>query len=56
MDIARAQRSLDYSPIEIERHLAVALEQATVGGQDPATALARAVERSNALLTSANRD
>jgi multiple sugar transport system substrate-binding protein len=56
MDIARAQRSLDYSPIEIERHLAVALEQATVGGQDPATALARAVERSNALLTAANRD
>lgn len=51
MEYAQAQRSLDFHTLEIQRHLADAIEKATVGGQDPATVLQAAADRSNALLT-----
>ncbi len=50
MAFAQAQRQVDYNALEIERNLAVAIEQATVGGQDPATVLKRAAEASQPLL------
>jgi len=55
MAVARAQRSVDFSSLEIQRNLAVAIEQATVGGEDPGAVLDRAAAASNALLDAADR-
>jgi multiple sugar transport system substrate-binding protein len=55
MAVARAQRPVEFASLEIQRELAKALEQATVGGQDPRTALAAAARVSNALLDAADR-
>jgi multiple sugar transport system substrate-binding protein len=55
MEVAQAQRPMDYFPLEIQRELATALERATVGGEDPRQALERAASRSNALLDRADR-
>ena len=55
MDVAQAQRPIDYSTLEIQRNLAQALEQATVGGADPRAALQRAAAASNVLLDQADR-
>jgi ABC-type glycerol-3-phosphate transport system substrate-binding protein len=50
MQYAQAQRPLDYYTLEIQRNLAIAIEQATVGGQDPAAVLQEAAAKSNQLL------
>lgn len=55
MAVARAQRPIEYSALEIQRELAIAIEQATVGTLDARTALARAAEASNAMLARADR-
>ncbi len=55
MQFAQAQRPMDFKAVEIQRYLAIALEQATVGGQDPATVLREAAEKSNALLSAVAR-
>jgi ABC-type glycerol-3-phosphate transport system substrate-binding protein len=54
MQVAQAQRPLDYYAIEIQNLLAGAIERATVGGQDPRTVLEEAATRSNQLLRQAN--
>lgn len=55
MEFAQAQRPMDFHALEIQRELAVAIEQATVGGADPATVLSRAAATSNELLASVDR-
>ena len=55
MAVARANRSLDYSSMEIQKELAEAMERATVGGESPQAALAQAVTASNAMLDRADR-
>ena len=50
MEYAMAQRPMDYNAVEIQRNLAIALEQATVGDRDPADALQEAANKSNQLL------
>jgi multiple sugar transport system substrate-binding protein len=50
MAYAQAQRPVDYHTLEIQRNLTIAIERATVGGEDPATVLREAGEASNALL------
>lgn len=52
MEFALAQRPMDFHTVEIQRLIAEAIEQALVGGQDPATVLNAAAKRSNALLAS----
>lgn len=52
MEVAQAQRPMDFHTLEIQRLLAQAIEQALVGGRDPAEALGEAAEKANALLTS----
>jgi multiple sugar transport system substrate-binding protein len=54
MSVAQVQRPIVYFPLEIERNLAVAIEKATVSGDDPRAVLAEAVAASNALLQSGN--
>ena len=56
MEYAQAQRPMDFKSVEIQRQLAIAIEKATVGGQDPATVLREAAVASNALLDAANRE
>ncbi len=53
MEVARAQQSIDYYGLQITRHLAEAIEKATIGKMDPKTVLDEAAEKSNALLASA---
>lgn len=53
MDVAVAPNPIDYHSLRISKFMAEALEQATLGGKDPATVLHHAAERSNALLTRA---
>lgn len=55
MAVARANRPIDYSTLEIEQQLAVAIERATVGDLDARTALAQAAAASNAMLDAADR-
>ena len=55
MKYAQAQRAVDYHAIEIQRALAIAIEKATVGNQDPKTVLSEAAETSNRLLQSVAR-
>ncbi len=55
MEVARAQRAIDFHSLEIQRNLAVAIEQATVGRQDAEVAITRAAAASNALLEAADR-
>jgi multiple sugar transport system substrate-binding protein len=55
MAVAQASRSIDFSALEIEQQLAMAIERATVGGEDPAAALRQAAAASNALLDAADR-
>ncbi len=56
MEVAQAASPIDYNPLKISRHLAEAIEKATVGGADPKTVLDEAAAKSNALLrqTAAN--
>jgi multiple sugar transport system substrate-binding protein len=55
MEYAQAQRPMDFHTLEIQRHLAVALERATVGDRDPAEVLREAASVSNRLLASVDR-
>jgi multiple sugar transport system substrate-binding protein len=55
MAVAQAQRPIDFSPIEIQREIAIAIERSTVGREDPRTALARAAANANAMLDRADR-
>jgi ABC-type glycerol-3-phosphate transport system substrate-binding protein len=50
MQFAQSQRPMDFHAVEIQRNLARALEQAMVGGRDPAAVLQEAARASNALL------
>jgi len=56
MQYAQRQRDIDYYNVEINRHMAEAIEQATVGKRDPAAALNEAAAKSNKLLDSVKRD
>ncbi|CAN5593888.1 ABC transporter substrate-binding protein [soil metagenome] len=55
MAYSQAQRPIDFHPLEIQREIAMAIERATVGGEDPQVALSRAATNANALLSSADR-
>ncbi len=50
MEFAMAQRPMDYHAVEIQRLLAMALEQATVGTRSAEEALSEAARESNQLL------
>jgi ABC-type glycerol-3-phosphate transport system substrate-binding protein len=56
MEYAQAQRSIDFHTVAIQRNIAIALERATVGNQDPATALREMAAASNSLLDSVPRE
>jgi len=51
MEVAQAQRPIDFHGMMITRHLAEALEKATVGDVDPSKALSEAATKSNRLLS-----
>ena len=55
MEYAIAQRPLDFHTVEIQRLVAQAMEQAMVGGQDPATVLNRAAAEANRMLDAVDR-
>ena len=55
MEYAIAQRPLDFYAVEIQRHLAEAIEKATVGGADPKAALEESAAKSNRLLAQVAR-
>ena len=48
--MTRPRRRIDDYHVEINRHVAEAIERALVGGEDPEAALAASAARSNALL------
>ncbi|HNW59131.1 MAG TPA: ABC transporter substrate-binding protein [bacterium] len=50
LEYSMASRPIDYNGLQITRHVAEALERATVGKIDPATALRESSAKSNALL------
>jgi multiple sugar transport system substrate-binding protein len=52
MKIGQAQRPLDYGNLEITRHIAEAIEKATIGNLDVQTSLNQSAENSNQLLNS----
>lgn len=56
MEFAVAQRPLDYYTVQIQRLVAVAMEKAMVGGEDPAAALREAAVEANRLLDSVERE
>lgn len=50
MEVGQAQRPVDYGGLEITRHIAQAIENATVGRQDVKNALNEAANKSNEIL------
>lgn len=52
MEVAQIQRSIDYYGLQITRHMAEAIEEATLGDKDPQEALDKAAVKSNKLLKS----
>jgi len=50
MDFAQVPNPIDYDALKISRHLAEAIERATVGNADPRAVLEESAARSNALL------
>jgi multiple sugar transport system substrate-binding protein len=56
MDVAQAQRPLDNFGLQITRHIAEAIEAATLGGMDPQETLNRSAEKSNKLLKSVQKE
>lgn len=52
MEVAQIQRSMDYGALQITRHMAEAIEEATLGGGDPKAALDKAAAKSNKILQS----
>jgi len=55
MEVGQAQRPIDYGGLEITRHMAQAIENATIGNQDVRKALKEAAENSNRLLNSVKK-
>jgi multiple sugar transport system substrate-binding protein len=51
MESGYAMKPIDYGGLEITRHVAEAIEKATIGKQDVRTALNASAEKSNALLS-----
>lgn len=56
MEYAQAQPPMDFKAVEIQRQIAIAIEQATVGGKDPATVLREAGRKGNELLHAGRRE
>ena len=54
MEYGQAERPIDYGGMEIMRHIADAIEQATVGNYDVKEALDKAAALSNKVLEEAN--
>ena len=52
MEVAQIQRSMDYGALQITRHMAEAIEEATLGGGDPKASLDKAAAKSNKVLQS----
>ncbi len=52
MEVGHVQKPIDYGGLEITRHIAQAIENATVGNRDVRTSLIEAAEKSNKLLQS----
>jgi ABC-type glycerol-3-phosphate transport system substrate-binding protein len=52
LDVARTPNPIDYDGLRISRHIADAIEKATLGGQDPKTVLDASAALSNQLLNS----
>lgn len=52
MAVARTRRPIDFFHVELNRHIAEAIERTIVGDVDPKTALDEAAAKSNALLAS----
>jgi ABC-type glycerol-3-phosphate transport system substrate-binding protein len=50
MSLGRARRPIDLHRVEINRHIAEAIENALIGGEEPRAALRAAAAKSNALL------
>lgn len=50
MSLGRSRRPIDFHHVEINHHIATAIEQSLVGRADPREALQASAERSNALL------
>ncbi len=55
MPVGRVRRPIDYHHVEINRHIAEAIERTALGGIDPRTALNESAARSNALLEGVSR-
>ncbi len=55
MTVARARRPIDFHHVEINRHIAEAIERTAVGNENPASALNEAAAKSNKLLESVVR-
>jgi multiple sugar transport system substrate-binding protein len=53
LEVAQAPGPVDYHGLKISRHIADAIEHATLGKEDPRAVLDAAAEKSNALLNSA---
>jgi multiple sugar transport system substrate-binding protein len=53
--VAQAPSPIDYHGLRISRHIAEAIEKATLGGADPKTVLDEAAAKSDALLGSAGK-
>lgn len=56
MQYAQAQRPIDFYTMRIQRLIADAIEQATVGGEAPQTALSEAAAEANSLLQQVARE
>ncbi len=50
MPLGRARRPIDLYHVEINRHVAEAIENALIGGMEPEDALRASAAKSNALL------
>ena len=55
MEVAQAQRQIDYGGLEVTRHIAEAIEKATVGKIDVQKALNESAEKSNKVLASSKK-
>lgn len=52
MEVGHVQKPIDYGGLEITRHIAQAIENATIGNRDVKTSLKEAADKSNKLLES----
>lgn len=55
MEVGQAQRPIDYGGLEISRHLAEAIENATNGNSDPRKSLMESAVKSNRILLSSKK-